>query len=159
MKKGKVILVTGHRQWGKSETLKELAHSSDIKVIYINGQRVWIRHTSNDDVLPRDPRSYYKLIGRQHPEHTDRFLVIAFCPNTDPDTIWVLETLRENYDLIFWVIEESQNPRDARPRRITAGEIARLRTYGTVRRFTGKAEPDVRSRELRTLLERTILGG
>jgi energy-coupling factor transporter ATP-binding protein EcfA2 len=156
MKKGKAILLVGRRQWGKSTTLKALADdSSYTKIITINGQRVFIRHTSNDDVLPNDPQSFSKFISSRNPL-SDPNVVIAFCPNFDSDAPGILDTLQKKYELLFWVIKHSQNPKDRTATPIDK-ELKDMDQYGKVEVFTRKAaKAEEIANELRRFLERSL---
>jgi len=58
--------VVGHRDWGKSTTLRSLAGNR--RWVTLNGKRFFVRLMSNDDV----PRKYQKFI-----EQLDGFLTIA----------------------------------------------------------------------------------
>jgi energy-coupling factor transporter ATP-binding protein EcfA2 len=156
MEKGKAILLVGRRQWGKSTTLKALAdNSSHTKIITINGHRVFIRHTSNDDVLPNDPQSFSKFISSRNPL-SDPNVVIAFCPNFDSDAPEILATLQKNYELLFWVIKHSQNPKALTATPIDK-ELKEMDRYGKVEVFEHKAaKAEEIADELRRFIERLL---
>jgi hypothetical protein len=152
--KGKAALLVGYKGWGKSWALRELTGGNPhIQIIWINNERLFVRHTSNDDVLPNDKDSFPKFI-----DSTDEpFPVIAFCPNFDrepEDAPAILNTLKKRYDLSFWVIKDNQN-RNARlqGQQIEETIINRLRGYGNVEIFTGKHTPKEIADEFRRFLE------
>jgi energy-coupling factor transporter ATP-binding protein EcfA2 len=155
MEKGKAILLVGRRQWGKSTTLKALAgHSSHTQIITINGHRVFIRHTSNDDIL-RDPLSFSKFISSRNPLSYPN-VVIAFCPNFDSDAPEILDTLQKNYELLFWVIKHSQNPKALTATPIDK-ELKDMDRYGKVEVFEHKAaKAEEIADELRRFIERLL---
>lgn len=156
MEKGKAVLLVGRRQWGKSTTLKALADgNSYTKIIIINSHRVFIRHTSNDDVLSNDPLSFLKFISRLNPL-SDPNVVIAFCPNFDGDAPEILKALKKNYALHFWVIKHSQNPKDTAATAIDK-ELTAMARYGEVEVFARKAaKAEEISEGLRRFLEKLL---
>lgn len=132
MKKGQAFIVVGHRHWGKSTTLRELA-SGKLSVV-LSAYKLFIKRMSNDD--PPVSR-LLKFILKQI-RLSRRYLIIALCPDFDTENTitTVLDTLKD-YDLNFWVIKHSQDPN--RPaREITDQELKALRQHGKVEVFPRK---------------------
>jgi hypothetical protein len=148
MESKKAFVVVGHRHWGKSTTLRELADGKYSALI--NGQEFAIKRMSNDD----PPVERLLEFIRKAKTSSKALLIIALCPDfyTDDTITTVLKELK-GYDLLFWVIQHSQNPNDRPPRRIPDSEIEALRRVGKVEVFSRK---DSTAAELANALRRFI---
>lgn len=136
MVKGKAFLVVGHKNWGKSSTLKALTNNSRfIRKWRIKSVEFFVRRMSNDDV----PKSLLALVTWLDPTVTP-YVIATLCPTfndekTVPMLLKTLEILREKYKLFFFVLQhKGSNPGITIPR----DEIDKLERYGTVEVFGGE---------------------
>jgi hypothetical protein len=103
MSKGKAFLVVGHKNWGKSSTLRALTGDSRYpRTWVIKSIAFFIRRMSNDD----DPKSLIELAGKLDPETTPH-VIATLCPtfndkNARPALLETLNILRRKYDLFFF---------------------------------------------------------
>lgn len=153
----KAFLIVGHRHWGKSETLRSLTGGN--RSIFIDGIPLSVRRMSNDDIDKDDPEKFWRFTR----DLSEPYVAIAFCPtfDSDPqftryklDAATILDALRKHYEIFFWVIKHSQNPKRKRPREIDEPTIERLKTYGTVKIFARKqATPQELAADLKHFIE------
>ena len=121
----KVFLLTGHRNWGKSQTLNDPNFAGKNLHIFINNIKVKIKKSSNGD----NPDGVLDFIEKNKNEP---FLIIAFCCNNDPsyrvqDIINKLKNYQ--YNLYAFVLEHQYpHPQDVIPR----SEIQTLRNDAQV---------------------------
>jgi hypothetical protein len=147
MAKGKAFVVVGHKNWGKSLTLKALTNGDhNERTIKLNGNKFFIRRMSNDDV----PLSFLKFIEKLDPLSKSH-VILTLCPDFEIDaTIKILDKLNEKYRLFFWVIENQYG----RGRQITDAEIKRLKQYGEVEVFKERdAESNRRAKRFRRFIQ------
>lgn len=140
MSKGKAFLVVGHKNWGKSTTLKALTDDSRYPRRWtIDSIDFFIRRMSNDDF----PESLRDFINGLDPEVLPR-VIATLCPTFNdkpslPLLLDVLATLKRKYDVFFFVLQhKGKNPKET----IADDEIEKLERYGTVEVFSPEgAEP------------------
>lgn len=145
--KGKAFVVVGHKNWGKSLTLKALTKGNHHeRSININGTKLAVRRVSNDDI----PLSFLDFVNNLDPNKKPN-VILTLCPDSEIDaTIKILDALSEKYRLFFWVIENQYG----NGRQITSAEIKGLRRYGDVEVFCEKgAESTRRSQRFRHFVE------
>lgn len=152
MKLGKVFVVVGHRRWGKSTTLRALADGKH--TVVIDGQRLSIKRMSNDD----PPINGLIKFIREAKKSSKALLIMALCPDfyTDNSVTTVLNELK-GYELLFWVIQHSQNPNERQPRRIPDNEIEALRRVGRIEVFEHKGNGEERANALRGFIENSLI--
>jgi len=160
MKKRKAFLIVGHRHWGKSVTLSALANGK--RSMILDGKTLSVRRMSNDDIDKDDPEKFWRFVR----DLSDLYAVFAFCPKFDGDAQFVrhkldaptiLKKLNENYQLFFWVIKHSQNPKRKRPREIDEATLERLRDYGTLEIFDRlNATPKELAEALEAFLKKSL---
>jgi hypothetical protein len=133
MVKGKAFLVVGHKNWGKSTTLKALTNGSRFERRWkIGTTQFFIRRMSNDD----NPKDFLEFVNRCDPDATPR-LVATLCPTFNdkrslPLLLKTLGALKLRYELFFFVLRHKcQNPK----RTIPDDEVENLERYGTVKIF------------------------
>ncbi len=152
MSKGKAFVLVGHRNWGKSRTLKALADgSSHLQTLTIKSHDFFIRRMSNDDVPEKLPNRFTDFV-----ENLDSdlypYLIVTLCPNfTDalPKTKAVLQDLAKKYQLFFFVLRYKYG----RDKEVPDDEIERLKRFGEVKVFSTKnAEAEVRAKEFRAFI-------
>jgi hypothetical protein len=124
----KAFLLTGHRNWGKSQTLNDPNFAGKNLHVIINGFKVKIKKSSNGD----DPDGVLDFIEKNKNE---QFLIIAFCCDNDPsykgqDIIKKLKSY--GYNLYAFVLEHQYPPpQDVIPRSEiqTLGNDAQVYVY------------------------------
>lgn len=145
MERGKAFLVVGHRQWGKSRTLKALTDDSHhARFLSIAKRHLFVRRMSNDD----KPSDYRRVVSELRPTRHE-FVILGFCPVFDKDADEILGELKEHYAIHSFVLRNSYD----RARHISAQEIARLRAFGPVEVFDHHAESADRADALRAFIE------
>jgi len=139
--KGKAFLVVGHKNWGKSTTLKALTGGKRPRRWEIESIVFFIRRMSNDDY----PKDFLKLVIKFDSDDKP-YVIAALCPTfTDekklPVIRAILDALKRKYKLFFFVLQHKcKNPK----RIITEDEIDKLERYGTVKVFhPERARPKV----------------
>ncbi len=145
MAKGKAFLVVGHKNWGKSTTLKALTGGSRFKRIWMIGKTPFlIRRMSNDDI----PKSLKDFVHRLDPAVSPR-VIATLCPTFNdkrslPLLLDILGTLKRKYELFFFVLRHKcKNPKST----ILDDEIDKLERYGAVKIFSPEgAKPRVIAR-------------
>ncbi|MGE3642034.1 MAG: hypothetical protein AB7G28_26055 [Pirellulales bacterium] len=148
MTRGQAFLVVGHKQWGKSRTLKSLTNEShQLRSISIADRHVFIRRMSNDD-RPSDFRNFVQELRPATREHA----IMAFCPVFDKDADEILRDLKNRYDIYAFVLRHSFDGE----RQISTVEIDALQEYATVEVFDRKADCRERAGALRKFIERHI---
>src|SRR6266508_337959 len=160
MAQRKAFLIVGHRHWGKSVTLRAL--TNDRRSIVLNGKTLPVRRMSNDDVDKDDRQKFWRFIR----DLSEPYVVTAFCPNFDSDPQMVrdkldaptiLKKLKQKYDILFWVIRHSQNPKRKRAREIDEGTLLKLEAYGSVETFNERnAKPEVLAEALKQFLKNSL---
>jgi hypothetical protein len=151
MAKGKAFLVVGHKNWGKSTTLKALTGGSRYERKWrIGSAEFFIRRMSNDD----DPKDLNKLVKRLDPDDTPR-LIATLCPTFNdrhllPLLLDTLATLKRKYELFFFVLRHKcQNAKKTIP----DDEIEKLERYGIVKIFSPEgAKPQAIARRFRSFV-------
>lgn len=145
MARGKAFLVVGHKQWGKSRTLKALTDGNHrVRGVSIADHHLFIRRMSNDD----KPSDFRDLVRTLRPSRHE-FVILAFCPVFDQDADDILSDLKEHYDLHSFVLKHSYDG----DRHISADEIAALRGFGNIEVFDRQVEATARSEALRAFIE------
>lgn len=152
MPKGKAFLVVGHKNWGKSTTLKSLTDGSRYPRRWsIDSTEFFIRRMSNDDF----PESLRDFINGLDPEVLPR-VIATLCPTFNdkhslPLLLDVLATLKRKYDVFFFVLRHKcSNPRQTIP----DDEIEKLERYGKVQVFSPEgAEPSVIARAFKQFVK------
>jgi hypothetical protein len=119
MSKPVAFLVVGHRQWGKSRTIRALALKPGW--VTIAGRRFFVRIMSNDD----QKRSYSDFVAAVRPERRP-FLVAAYCPEGGSQPL--LRALARKYRVRAFVLERNYRNDDS----VSPNEIARLRAHARV---------------------------
>uniref|UniRef100_B8HQM8 Uncharacterized protein n=1 Tax=Cyanothece sp. (strain PCC 7425 / ATCC 29141) TaxID=395961 RepID=B8HQM8_CYAP4 len=132
MKKGKAFVLVGHKQWGKSRTLKSLTNDSRyVKKITINDQQLFIRRMSNDD----EPESLMQFVRKLNTQRCTN-VILTLCPNfhdsSRHQTLSILDELSKKYELFFWILRFKY----ASDEMISDDEIRNLNKYGEVEVFT-----------------------
>lgn len=145
MARGKAFLVVGHKQWGKSRTLKALTDDNhQARGVSIANHRLFIRRMSNDD----KPNDFRKLVRTLRPSRHE-FVILAFCPVFDDDADEILSDLKERYDLHSFVLKHSYDG----GRHISDDEIAALRGFGKIEVLDRQVEATDRADALRAFIE------
>lgn len=144
MSKGKAFLVVGHKNWGKSTTLRALTGGKRPHMWEIDSIVFFIRRMSNDDY----PTKFLKLVISFDPDDKPR-VIAALCPTFDNKkhpVRAILDALKRKYKLFFFVLQHKcKNPK----RTIQDDEIDKLERYGTVKVFhPERAKPRVIARSL-----------
>lgn len=81
MTKGKAFFVVGHKNWGKSETLKELTDGNwRFHWFEINEEWFFFQRMSNDDI----PDEFHERLDKLDPEDKP-LVIIALCPTFDDE--------------------------------------------------------------------------
>src|SRR5713226_1293604 len=153
MPKGKAFLVVGHKNWGKSATLKALTGGSRFERTWTIGKiQFFIRRMSNDDI----PRSLADFVNSLDPDIRPR-VIATLCPTFNkrrslPLLLEILGTLRRKYQLFFFVLRHKcKNPK----RTIPDDEIDKLERYGTVKIFSPEgAKPKAIARAFKIFVRR-----
>ena len=136
-----ICLVVGHRNAGKSTTIRTLFGKRGWAKL---GGRDWfVRVMSNCDELD----SYRDFVSRLDPTTKPR-LVMAYCPEAPPHLL--LRELQKRYAVYAWVLATS--PGGGVP--VSPNEIAEFRRLGVTVGVTGLAggRPGAYSRELSDFL-------
>ncbi len=154
MRKGTAFVLVGHKNWGKSRTLKALAGgSSHLQKLTIKSTDFFIRRMSNDDVSKKLPSRFTNFVESLDPTICP-YLIVTLCPNfTDslPKTEWVLQELVKKYRLFFFVLQYKYK----RDESISDDEIKRLEKFGEeVEVFSVKnVEAKARAKAFRAFIE------
>ncbi|MEX3639661.1 hypothetical protein [Paraburkholderia sp. BR14320] len=153
MSKPKIAFVVGHSNWGKSHTLRALTNGSRYqRRLTVKDVEFLIRRMSNDDL----PESFIQFMATADPQSIPA-IIAALCPNFQDEsaaTDSVLTELRtKGYRLFFWVMEQQYGTANTMP----AGDISRLRKYGTVVVFPKVAEATTRARSFRKFVSDVVL--
>jgi len=141
MPKPKVAFVVGHRDWGKSATLRALTGGSyHQRRCMIEGVEFFIRRMSNDDY----PDGFIELMRSIDPT-VEPNIIAALCPNfEDPaaETEAVLETLRKkaiSFSSGSWKINsERRRPFRQGTFRNSAPSEGRRSSLGFMRQMQGQ---------------------
>ena len=154
MQKGKIAFVVGHRNWGKSQTLRALTDDNyRARRTTIDGVEFFIRRMSNDDYSD----SYVEFMSSLDPA-LRQYLIAALCAQFDDPAVAtdaILKNLRaKGYQLFFWVIEHQYGTSEV----VTAKEIQRLRTFGKVEVFSATAESTTRAKSFKRFVSNVVLG-
>src|SRR5688572_190169 len=132
MPKGKAFVLVGHKNWGKSRTLKALTDgSAHLQTLTIGEHDFFIRRMSNDDVTNNRPDRFWDFVKELDPK-TKPNLIVTLCPNFTqslPKTKQVLQHLSRGYRLFFFVLQHKYVSEST----ITDEEIERLKKFGTVK--------------------------
>jgi hypothetical protein len=133
MAKGEAFLVVGHKNWGKSATLKALTDDCRYYRSWSVGDvEFFVRRMSNDD----KPKDFLDLVTGLDPAITPN-VIATLCPTFNdkkllPLLLQILGTLKRKYELFFFVLQH-QGMRPANT--IPDDEIDKLQRYGTVKVF------------------------
>jgi hypothetical protein len=133
MLKGKAFFVVGHKDWGKSSTLKALTDGSRFPRTWVIASiAFFVRRMSNDDF----PESLIRLANRLHPQTTPH-VIATLCPTFNdkkarPALLDTLNILKRKYELFFFVLRHKCSNRDLT---IPDDETEKLERYGTVEVF------------------------
>ena len=128
--KAQAFFVVGHSNWGKSQTLRALAGPHQVRRWSVKGRDFFVRRMSNDDLSDK----WMKFIKQLDPARRSH-VIAALCPKTD--ALDLLGTLKDKYNLFFWVLRHSYEGYGA----ISAQEEDALRALGTVVVFDQKHAP------------------
>lgn len=123
-----VVLVVGHRQWGKSRTIG--AVSAKRGWVTLTGRRFFVRRMSNDD----QPKGYEAFISALTPAKKP-LVLMAYCPESGPPRF--LRALAAKYKVCAFVLDHAFSG----SRTISPAEIATLTQYATVSRFSSPRRP------------------
>lgn len=155
MAQGKAFAVVGHKNWGKSKTLKALT-DGDVyqRKCTIKAKKFLVRRMSNDD----RPQSFYDLLNDLRPDQW-QYVILALCPTlTDKRKrallVPILQSFRKRYRLFFFVLRTDYYKHT---RRITDDEIDLLTRFGTVKVFLDpKANPTTRARAFKRFVAKNV---
>ena len=152
MPKGRAFLVVGHKNWGKSTTLKALTGGSRFERTWIIGKtQFFIRRMSNDDI----PKALADFVNRLDPDVRPR-VIATLCPTFNDKRrsllLDILGTLKRKYELFFFALRHKcKNPKNTIP----DDEIDKLERYGTVKVFSPEgAKPQVIARAFEKFIRR-----
>jgi len=153
MPKGIAFVLVGHKNWGKSRTLKALADgSSHLQTLSIKSHDFFVRRMSNDDVPEKLPNRFTDFVKNLEPNSCP-YLIVTLCPSfidSLPKTKVVLQELVKKYQLFFFVLRYKYG----RDKEISDDEIERLKRFGEVKVFSTKnAEAEVRAKAFRAFIE------
>ena len=153
MPKSKIAFVVGHKNWGKSQTLRSLTGGDTHQTrLRIGDVEFFIRRMSNDDL----PESFIKRMKTINPAYWP-MVIAALCPDFEDEgaaTHTILETLRgKGYGLFLWVMERQYGTSNV----IAAGDILRLRRFGEVEVMAGASEAEARARKFRAFISNVVL--
>jgi len=132
MSRGKAFFVVGHKQWGKSTTLKALTENRLYHVWEVNSLRFVIKRMSNDD----EPRGLKKFVEELDSNIEPR-VIAALCPTFNdkkslPLLLETLAILKRKYELFFFVLRHKCSNPDVT---VPDDEIDKLERYGRVKQF------------------------
>jgi hypothetical protein len=155
MPKGKAFLVVGHKDWGKSSTLKALTDGSRYpRQWVIKSVEFFVRRMSNDDF----PESLIELASNLDPKTTPH-VIATLCPtfndkNALPALLETLNILKRKYELFFFVLRHKcSNPGLTIP----DDETDKLGRYGTVEVFRPeRVKSDVIARAFQNFIEQHV---
>ena len=99
MNRSKAFLVVGHRNWGKSKTLRALTND-EYGWVTLHGKHFFIRFMSNDDV----PSKYSEFIEALDPTKKP-LVIVAYCPEQSPYVL--IDAISKKYDLFIWVLQHN----------------------------------------------------
>jgi hypothetical protein len=127
MSKPAVVLVVGHRQWGKSRTIRALARKPGW--VTIAGRRYFVRIMSNDD----QKKKYGAFVVAVRPKRKP-FLLAAYCPEVGSQPL--LGTLARKYRVYAFVLKRNyRNGKSVLPNEIARlGAHAKVKVYAPFRR-------------------------
>src|SRR5688500_7379453 len=112
MSKGIAFVLVGHKNWGKSRTLKALSDdNAHLQRITIKSYNFFIRRMSNDDVFKTFPNKFTNFVKELDPDLLP-YLIITLCPSFRdklPKTEFVLQNLAKKYELFFFVLRYKYN--------------------------------------------------
>jgi hypothetical protein len=128
MSKPVAFLVVGHRQWGKSRTIRALARKPGW--VTIADRRFFVRIMSNDD----QEASYKDFVAAVRPDRRP-FLIAAYCPEEGSQPL--LRALARKYRVRAFVLERNYRDDDA----VSPNELARLRAHAKVYIYTPIRRP------------------
>lgn len=155
MSKGKAFLVVGHKDWGKSSTLRALTDGSRYpRTWIIKSIMFFIRRMSNDDF----PASLIELAKRLDPEVTPN-VIATLCPTFNdkkalPALLETLNILKRKYKLFFFVLRHKCSNPDLT---IPDDETDKLERYGTVDVFQPeRAKSEAIARAFQTFIEEHV---
>jgi hypothetical protein len=153
MQKGTAFVLVGHKNWGKSRTLKALADgSSHLHTLTVKSHNFFIRRMSNDDVPEKLPNRFTDFVENLDADSCP-YLIITLCPdftNSLPKTKAVLKELVKKYRLFFFVLRFKYGC----DKEISDAEIEGLKQFGEVKVFPTKGADDkVRAKVFRTFIE------
>jgi hypothetical protein len=123
------FLVVGHKQWGKSRTIRALRKKRGW--VTIGGQDFFVRRMSNDD--PPE-KGYEDFIAGLDPREKP-YVLIAYCPEEGSPRL--LRALTAKYRVYAFILDHSYTD----DRRISANEVAGLRQYARIEVFTPVGQP------------------
>jgi hypothetical protein len=155
MSRGKAFLVVGHKNWGKSSTLKALTDGSrHPRTWVIKSVAFLIRRMSNDDF----PESLIKLVSGLDPDVVPN-VIATLCPTFNdkkalPALLETLNILRSKYQLFFFVLRHKGSNPDAT---IPDDESEKLERYGLVEIFQPEgAKPTAIAEAFQRFIEQHI---
>ena len=142
-----LFFVVGHKDWGKSRTLRALTGGEhQVRKTTVGNHTFLIWRMSNDD----KPAVWTRRLRELNPQtHTRAILTV--CPT--PDAQAALDSLRSQYALFFWVIRHSHGDYpNSDGRTISTVEEQALRSLGVVEVFEDIADAPVRAAALKRFI-------
>ncbi len=143
--RGKAFLVVGHKNWGKSRTLRSLTgENAHVQWVPIAGQRLFVRRMSNDD----QPEGFDEFVCSLDPAKKKN-VIVAFCPVfEDGDAGALLRKLSEGFNIFSFVIRHAFDGK----REIDQVEIDALGRFGPVKCLEHRGDAPLRARALRDFI-------
>jgi len=155
MDKGKAFILVGHKNWGKSLTLRALTNDSRYeKTVGIGGHTLIVRRMSNDDI----PKSFIAFVEKLDPLR-NRYVIAPLCPDFETkQTTAILIKFCSKYELFFWVLKSKYNrDRSGREAQISDAEIDVLKQFGIVEVFAKKrAENSERAVNFKSFIKKFL---
>jgi hypothetical protein len=141
LNKPKIIFVVGHKNWGKSRTLRALTNGNHWqRKITISRKDFFIRRMSNDDQL----KGFYEFCKSISPNKMP-LIIATLCPifkSPDLQIPKILTSLKKKgYKLFFWVIKHNYKFPEIT---VTSYEITQLKQFGKVKVFSEHKNDSIR---------------
>ena len=139
---GQAFFVVGHKNWGKSQTLKALTGAHQVRRFTVGTRTFWIRRMSNDD----RESEWLNLVRGLDPSSKPS-VILTMCPTTTAYN--ALRELSSRYALFFWIIQQSYGDE----RVVSLEQEQSLRALGTTDVLTGRVEAGERAAAFRRFIE------
>lgn len=130
---GKAFFIVGHKNWGKSKTLKALSGGRLLRCFSIDSKQFFFRRMSNDD----RPDEFFQALRDLLKSPDKPLVIIALCPTFNDPTkrqqlIKALRGFSRGYRLFFFVLRFAYHG----SRSIKDTELRNLEKFGTVKVLT-----------------------